>query len=123
MRKPSLSGCFAMRRECTATYYDAFIRTRGGLADSTQFYDYPKVDGQLRKSDFRAWLYLVTGPDVNQEGDITFYNGIEWGWSNELIETPEPSSICLLLVAFVSAAIVGRRQKMLRQPGGIDAVS
>jgi hypothetical protein len=55
-------------------FYDKLVEGSAGTADSTQFYDYPSVDGELKNRSFYAWLYLVSEKD----GEITFYNGIKW---------------------------------------------
>ena len=40
-----------------------------------------------------ADLYLVTGPAANTAGQVTIYDGIQWGWVNDL---PEPSTFVLI---------------------------
>jgi non-heme chloroperoxidase len=37
-----------------------------------------------------ADLYLVTGPAANTAGQVTIYDGIQWGWVNDLPALPVP---------------------------------
>ena len=86
-------------------YYDD-----DGSATDRQFYDFPdRIDADMSHT-WVADLFLVTGPDVNAgPGEITFYNGIRWGWENQ--PAPEPST--LLLMASGLAGLVGLARKTL----------
>jgi hypothetical protein len=82
-------------------------------ADSRNLLDAPGDTATTTQHVWDAQLYLVTGG--NFPGQVTIYNGIEWGWENHPV--PEPSSLVLLSVGVAALAGCGwwRRQRIAGQ--------
>ena len=90
----------------TVPYYDAI-----GTADSSDFYDFPVQpdDNALFNHIWHAYTFLVSGD--NKPGDVTFYGGVEWGWTN-VYPLPEPSSSVILIACLALLFIILGVQKI-----------
>jgi len=98
-------------------YYD-----NGGAANNRFLRDRPRRSDHGEAHDWLAYLFLVSGPAVNNNrsvtpGNITFYGGVEWGWHNacrarngefcseDSGEVPEPSTLTMLVAGAILIAI------------------
>ena len=89
-------------------YYDD-----GFAADSRNFLDLPsRYDYQ--QTTWLADLFLVSGPNLPIDGTtavtpgvITFYGGVEYGWTNSV---PEPASFALLACGGLMLIVCKRRR-------------
>lgn len=79
-------------------YYDD-----GFAANSRNFFDLPaRYDYQ--QTTWLSDLFLVSGPNLPIDGTtavtpglITFYGGVEYGWTNSVSSVPEPASLAMLV--------------------------
>jgi hypothetical protein len=60
----------------------------GYAANERMFYDFPGRPDAGNNHFWSAELYLV---EENSPQNVTIYNGIQWGWNNEVV--PEPLTI------------------------------
>jgi hypothetical protein len=82
-------------------YYDTV-----GNANETYFSDFP---GRIDAANNHTWfaeLYLV---EENSPQNITIYNGIQWGWNNNVQPVPEPLTMFGAAAALGYGAILKRK--------------
>jgi hypothetical protein len=70
-------------------YYDD-----GFAANATDFLDFPERDDDTLSHFWIAELLLVSGPAPTAPGQVTVYDGVRWGWGNDV---PEPGVWMLTL--------------------------
>jgi hypothetical protein len=65
-------------------------------ADGIEFRDSPRRFDPFRNHNWVAELYLVeqTEPQTNPQ-NVTIYNGIQWGWENNVVVEPAPEPVTI----------------------------
>jgi len=63
---------------------------------------------------WNAWLFLVSSPSTEGNTDtpvqITFYDGIEWGWQTTITQTPLPAAWPMMLAGLGLFGYLMRRR-------------
>lgn len=86
-------------------------------ANEERFADQPYRGGSVSAKEnisFAAELYLVEIKDSTKPKEITIYNGIKWGWTNEF-KVPEPLTLIASGLAIGFGALCQREYSKKRQ--------
>lgn len=91
-------------------YEDGYAATSRNFFDLPSRYDY-------QETTWLADLFLVSGPNLAGEGTtavtpslITFYGGVEYGWTNS-VSAPEPASFALFASGSLLLFVRWRRRR------------
>jgi hypothetical protein len=86
-------------------FYDVFGPTDTPFATSPPHFtdtpQRPEPTLAIPVINWNAWLFLVSSPatlgDTNTPVQITFYDGVEWGWQTTIVATPLPAAGPMML--------------------------